>query len=514
MTVKFPVRPRQRAPYNAAVMAAWYNMEQERLRRLSSGAGTPPVVVPDLPTTGLISEWRFDEGSGNTVADQVGSNDIDLTDPPNPNTTWTSRGITTTNGAVWTPNLTNVRTIAQLVKVERSVTSGFVFAGGQAPNTGATAEFVRDGDVWHVGMGAGISPIRRRSTGQGVVQMNHGGWCLVFRELDAQYTDVYAFGGRANTVESGRLASGEIGWMVAYSTQLSDQDREDIYGYVRDLVKGRGIRIDYRDCATTYHCQLIWGQSNADGRALITSLSAPDQAATTPSNVKIAAINANGDEIGTIDDLEMGVNQQDTDPSSDFGPEMGLAWEWEDNEGASGNVLAIFKAAQGSTFLAPSSLAEVSSGGVTWNKDEVETGSMFQQMGIKGWYQVMAELLNNDIGPRLRGILWWQGGQDAQSVNTSLDYDVHVGEFWTELKNHCGGFTGLHMVLYQYYEVTVNVQAAYDEVRADQASFAAANSDVTLVTISDLTFADNVHPDGPGAKTAGERGYTNKGWSV
>ena len=52
---------------------------------LAAMGRSAPIALPD---TGLLADWRFEEGSGTTVADQTGSHTIDLTAAASPNTTW------------------------------------------------------------------------------------------------------------------------------------------------------------------------------------------------------------------------------------------------------------------------------------------------------------------------------------------------------------------------------------------------------------------------------------------
>ena len=63
--------------------------------------------------------------------------------------------------------------------------------------------------------------------------------------------------------------------------------------------------------------------------------------------------------------LGLGTNQQTAAPTTDFGPEMAMAWP---REGQGGLSLYIPKYAQGSTYLASSSTGI--SGTLTWNSGE------------------------------------------------------------------------------------------------------------------------------------------------
>lgn len=478
--------------------------------------GRTAASVPPLHTDGIISEWMFSEGSGSTVADEQGSNAIDLTLPTSPNATWTSTGIATASGLVQTPSITGARTVAFLYKVTRGQTAGFALSGGSASGAGILGDFssyAQDAGTGatHVGVGGGIAPVKFRDTGAGGFQLNRAGWVLCFVQFATGYNTPFGFGGRHSTTTS-RCAAFDIAWAACWNDVLTDSERAAVYDYVRAVMLPRSIYIDYRDCSTVYDGVLLWGQSNADGRALISNLSSGDQSNTTPSNVSIAAIAASNGTDLTVDSLDMGVNQKAVNFDTEFGPEMGAAWQWELNEGASGNVLTICKCSVGSTYLAPSA---ITGGGpnLTWNADELVTNGLLWGGALRHWYDFERSLLASGIGIRLRGLWWMQGEQDATNTIYSADYDVHIGEVWDAVKTYTS-HSDLHMVIARIREEDPLMNAtAATEVRADQSSFAAANSDVTLVDTDSFALkADNVHYNAAGMKALGEAFYSNKGW--
>ena len=174
--------------------------------------GGPVDPWAGIPTDGLVAEWRFSEGTGTAVADEVGSNDIDLTTPTTPNTTWVDGGVRTQSGLIQTPSIT-ARTIAYCHRIDTG--GGFAISGGASSGNGALDDFAQPADTWHIGQHAGVSPVRFRATGDGAEVLIAGGWRVVFRELDISRTSIYGFGGRHSTTTS-RCGDATFAWVAAW----------------------------------------------------------------------------------------------------------------------------------------------------------------------------------------------------------------------------------------------------------------------------------------------------------
>lgn len=472
---------------------------------LGGGGGAAPV--PPLPASGLISEWRFAEGSGNSVNDEVGANDINLALPTTPNFTWQPYGISLAAGLIQTPAITSCRTVAFLYRVGRGEAAGFEFSGGTAGSSdGAQGAYASATYTWLVGSGQGVAPLRKRSNGTFADRINRGGFILLFCEFNAAASNPFGFGGRYGLTSS-RCADFEIMWAAAWSGQLTDQNRSDAYGYVRNLAKLRGKPIDWRDCSTFRNVVALWGQSNADGRAPISGLSGADQARTTPANSFI--LSASGSLGNSLiyppASLTMGTNQQQTLPATDFGPEMGAAWLREDGGGATG--LMFSKTAVGSTYLSPTS-AGVATSGTSWNTAEPVESSLFQN-ALRNWYDLEQYYLSLGIGPRLRGLWWMQGEQDATNTTASAGYQASLQSLYDQAKLYTA-VTGLQAVVARIrdQDPTFN-PTAVAQVRAAQAAFVAANSGfATLIDTDSLALlGDLVHYNAAGMKSLGQAFY-------
>ena len=117
----------------------------------------------------------------------------------------------------------------------------------------------------------------RAANGNGAWENNRGGWKLVVRVLSSAGNVAIGFGGRVSATSS-RVSDFEIIWAAAYSDAPDATKLEELYTAARAIANSKSHKIDWRDCSDYADCVLLWGQSNADGRALVSDLSAGDQA--------------------------------------------------------------------------------------------------------------------------------------------------------------------------------------------------------------------------------------------
>lgn len=476
----------------------------------SGSSAIPPV----LPTSGLLSEWRFAEGSGTTVNDEIGSNDINLSLPTTPNYTWVPTGVDLAAGLVQTPSLTNVKTVCMLYKTTRGATAGFLLSGGPSGSGyGFLEEGAPVGDVQHVAFGAGIRPLRKRtSTGASAYALNRGGWVLLIQEYATTFTSALGLGGRHSTTTS-RCANFSLAWAAVYNTTLDATGRANVLAYAANLVKSRGVYLRTQDAPTQADGVLLWGQSNADGRALISGLSAPDQARTY-TKTYIEAANSATRGTPPIALLSLGTNQIITSPATQFGPEIGLAMDYED----AGHTrdLYICKTAAGNTFIAPSSVGAPVTATNTWHPSSDQNSVMFAHALCRDWYDVEQQALLSGIGVNLKALLWMQGEQDATSTVAAPDSATHQG-YLQDLLNETRTYTArtdLPMIVGRIRDVDPAMNAtAKAAVRAGQAAFVTANPGCVLIdTDSYALNADNVHYNAAGMKSLGQAFHTAVAW--
>lgn len=465
-------------------------------------------AIPEMVTDGLLSEWRFSEGTGSTVADSAGSNDIDLTTPTSPNVSWTAKGVSLASGLVQTPSITGARTVAMLYRVGRNEEAGFILSGGLVSGSGVLGSQIVTTITPHIGVGQGVTPvIRRTSDGRVALRVNRGGWVLLFCEFDTAYNTVLGLGGRHSTTTS-RCADFELAWVAVWDDQLSDAERAQVYDHVRgNYAKPRSIYIDWRDAPTYADTALLWGQSNADGRAKIADLSADDQSKSVSKTFMFSS------NIGTViyppAAFDLGTNQQATAPSTDFGPEMQMAYDRED--AATARQLWLGKTALGSTYLASPSVGSPVTNTNSWNADialDLAPSSLLAQ-ALRDWFDLEQYMLSQGVGPRLRGLCWMQGEQDATGTTFSADYQANLQALYDTAKTYTG-YSNLPVAVGRIRDQDPTFDAtAVSQVRAAQAAFVTANSSVaTLIDTDAMSLAtDDVHYDAAGQKALGSAFY-------
>jgi len=398
-----------------------------------------PIALPDV---GLLADWRFEEGSGSTVADQTGSHAIDLTAAASPNTAWQAYGLSADNGAVQTPVITGVRTVAMLYRANAG-TGGFHHSGPVATNKGilgsaANGASLQLTDTIHIAKGAGIArAYRRDDTGSGAFTLNTGGWQVVFREMASSASGYLTFGGRGRTTTN-RNTAFDLGWAGVYDRALDDTDRARIFAFCRSLLRARGggNYVAFADCPIQADALILWGQSNADGRALIADLSASDQARTYSEAYILQNEFLNATTAFAT--LDLGTNHCDGG-SGYFGAEV--IWANLRQDTPTGRDLYIEKTARGSSFLAPSSDANVATG-ASWSEGELETNAGWWRSALHNHYLAIADALEAGVGLNWRGVVWWQGEQDAMFTSTA---DVHQAEL-TAMVASFDAHTGLDSV--------------------------------------------------------------------
>jgi len=478
----------------------------------ATGASGPAYP---MHTDGLISEWYFDEATGTTARDVRGSNDIvfdaAFQSAYNSTPVWTRRGLMLELDLIQTPSIPSVRTVAILYRVKRNTPTGFLFSGGPSSGHGVTVGSVPLYYDCVIGGGGGVAPIyRRQDVGTGAFRLNRGGWQILFVDLNQAYTSVLGFGGRHGWTEKNptyRSAEYEIAWAACWNDVLTDAERQTVYESVRKLAADRSLLLDWRDASQTYDCALLWGQSNASGRALIANLPSSHINRTHQRHVHIQTGVGLSTDFAGPELLVMGENQTGESAGSQFGPEMGAAWRHEDRDNERVRPLAISKTTRGGMWLAPSGANGVPVA-LTWHPDEVATSAMFG-LALKNWWDLEHRLLGNVIGPRPRAIWWMQGEQDATNATTAANYQTHL----QALKDAFTLYTG-HSPIWVVGRIRDQgpsmVHAA--AVRQGQADFVAANpGEALLIDTDDLVLGDGVHYDADGMKTLGERFYDAMG---
>lgn len=472
-------------------------------------------LLDGFPTTGLQADWEMITDGGVTVRDRFGNNDITLASGSN--ITIRAGFLHTAAGRVITPSFTSATTIVMLVRVPRTTyddvtRTGFLVSCHTNGGVGIQENTMTTTDVVHLGgMQGTIHSVGLDSGGTKHVGIRTGHWRLVFYQPTAAATGIIGFGGR--TTSGSTCADYDIMRASVYTgSALSGADRLAIFNSYRRTAEKYGVALTADDCADSADFVADLGESNCDGRAPISGLSAANQALVTPETL-IMASNASTYAKG-LRQLIIGLNEQATAPTTDFGPAFGLAVACRADAMARYRRLIVGKVGVGGSRLAPSSVGGTATS--TWSPSQT-----IQQPGIiwralEHLYAVQAASLARGIGPRPVGSMFAIGLNDAVNTIYASSDTVYQGylqgfyDFWVTW----GIFpaAGYKMALFRPHTTDpVSNATALANIRSGCALFAAAQSGVTNIdTDAYPKIADNVHWNatamvsnaGPSAKTA------------
>jgi hypothetical protein len=461
------------------------------------GARRGAFVPPEFPTANALALWLFAEGTGATVSDEIGSADINLALPTDPNYTWTAQGISLANGLIQTPSITGAREIVILYRTGFDQTPGFLISGGSGSGTGITQNAVIPAETnRYAGSGYGWRSVAARAdNGTGANELNRGGWGLLSRTMTSAFNTPFGLGGR-HTATTSRCANFEIAMAAVFSAPTTEEQREALLTWARWFGAQRGIYFHKDDAPIKRRVAVVIGESNADGRAKIVDLTAGQQATNYAGRVEIIATNGTTHQTAFAT-LALGTNQQTTAPTTDFGPEIGAALAAH----PSGLPLRIIKAGRGGTYMtgtAVSTPTGAAPAGTSWTPGELPTNAIFFDTMLRRvvWRGLQLSL-NEGIG--WAGIKWglWIGLNDAANTTftvSAADYQARLQAFWDAIKARLPG-TGHELVLFRAHASDPGSNAtALGHVRTASDAFAAANPDVSIVDTDALgRQGDNVH---------------------
>ena len=345
----------------------------------------------------------------------------------------------------------------------------------------------RTNGLWYIGVARGVCPLHQQeSNGWYAYKPNRGTWVLMIHEASSAADSTLCLG--TKTDDTNPTSEMDIAWAGVWSGTLTDAERDQVYLMARKLLRERGKYLDYRDCPTQADVLAQWGQSNAEGRAQITDLTTAEQARTTPANVYISQ-RTNAD----YEPLEMGLNHTSQDVETQFGPEMQISWNAEDN----GHALYIQKYAITGTRLYNVNAAN-------WSLDDSITDGLFHN-AMKNLWQMEADMLNAGIGPRLRGMVWMQGESDAVDATHGAAYgDAFPGwlaKFREQVADsECRIAIGRIRNQWASYDPQgiIDVRAAQDAV---------ADDITTVIDTDSFPLFDTLHYDADGQKSLGDAFY-------
>lgn len=458
-----------------------------------------------FPTSKLVEAYFFDEVNGSIVSGIRGVANIDLTAPTGPNATVTGRSVRLSSGLIQTASLSGVRSQTILYRCDRGGTAGFLISGGANSGTGTQQQGVTVGETHRIA-GFGLDPFQpafRADTGGSCFALNRGGWLVYHREDTAARNSIYGLGGRHSTTTS-RCIDFEINCAFFWNDVLTTAELAAVYRYIRQRAARRGIYLHRQDAPHTSDLYMILGESNADGRSVITDLSAADRALALRHTLIAASTGGSG--LRELDEFELGFNQQASNPTTQFGPEFGVAAQRRSTYLATRGIPAVIaKCGLGGTRLAPSSTGIAVS--TTWNPGELPSGGLFY-LAIRHLHETLQELVGRGIGfnPTVRVGLWI-GLNDATSTiyaSSAAVYQGYLQSFWDALKAQFPGVT-LNLIVYRPHTADPSSNpTAIGNIRTAMADFDTANSDVSVVDTDGLERQpDSVHYNAAASRSMG-----------
>lgn len=476
-----------------------------------------------LPTTGLLAQWLFDEEAGPTVENVInpGTYDIDLDAPAGVNWKRTACGVEMKNFVVQTPVITGYRTIAYLARVGFNDNGSFILNAGANNGSGILGPTIPPNWNVHVGNGYNVHPVFKQeaapNAGSGAIELNRGGWVLVFAELDQAYTQKIGFLGRFNDTLY-RTLDGGMRWGAVWSGLLDADGRQQTYDSVAEWAARHGVTLKYTS-GRIVDGVFVTGESTADSFAPNSTLSAADQAARFPT-VKILPASAAA-HWRTSAELVLGLNQTATPAqiAVGHGPEIGLALAKRAAAATSERELWIGKMAQGSTFLTPSNGLTLPNGvpnaAQSWNPVEwrFSDGFLFAA-AVSHFYRWEQDARLQGVGIEVKLIEWLLGLNDVcllpALIANAATYQAWLQDFYDQFMLYTGlSNVKVHLPRAHTRDPGYNATTGA-RVRAGQAAFAAANP--TLVKMMDTdtlpVIADNVHFTGPAEKTITADGFS------
>lgn len=464
-----------------------------------------------LPSS-VHSLWTFDELTGSSVTDRIGTVNLSLVATGTPTYTWTASGLRLQSGVAEMPSQ-SVRGAFVVYRTTRNASGGFLVSGGPSGSgSGVLEDSVTHTYTHHVGGGFGVhTPTFRASNGTNAFEYNRGGWLLAFVDYGSLAASVLGFGGRHSATTS-RCAMVEIAAAGVFNAALSDTERALIYNVMRRALRPRGIFLSVDDCPARQDVVILHGESNPHGDELLSNFTAGDQALTF-SNVSIQ--NVGSTTVGTNNArpwlLQIGLNQRLTDVAR-AGPEIGLAKRWRANFSTRRRPLVILKATLGSTFMVPVGTGSAIASN-SWSPTDTASASLFYFALLRGLYDMEQALRNEAVGVNICGITQNIGLNDAVNTTNTTDAATYQGyrqAFFTSFL----AFTGLasvRAVIFRTHNADPASNAtALTHVRTAEAALVTANSTTMVLVDTDAygkQVGDAAHFDAAGTMALGEAAY-------
>jgi len=473
---------------------------------------------------GLLCEYFFNEGTGETVYDRSGNGRHIVFDSSHratyggafgTNYSWTKRGLLLRKAMIQSPSLTSTRTVVAVYvplredgsNVQWNVSNNTAINSNHARM--ASGGSTQSTQTVHVGHGGeGVVPLYRDASTNGYA-ISRGGPLMVFSESSAGITGNLGMGGQCNvTADTVRSTQMVCVYFAVYSGTLTSDQRTAIRRALRRSLAVRGIRIDWRDCDTVHAGAFNIGQSNTGNLSISPAdLSAANIAALsfTPNTFILSA--GRRDEatpMATPSEYRAGFNSFPGFRALGMGYEAGMALAHEKANASARRKLAICKVAAGSSNISDATA-------LSWNAS-VPPGTGMLGFALKSWRDLEQHFLNRGEGVRLFAVNTQNGEQEANNTGVAngwpAAYQANMQGIWDKLKEQLL-FDGLKINVGELFPFDTGqsnyTQAGVDAVRAAQTAFVLANADASLVaSAAGLKQADKIHITADNSVSRGE----------
>lgn len=236
---------------------------------------------------------------------------------------------------------------------------------------------------------------------------------------------------------------------------------------------------------------LITGQSNADGRVLLSSLPAPLE------GFRYKELVWSGSTCRMLNASDENNNQLDTSQSGNYSVEMHLS---DYLTAISPRDYYILKSCRGGTALALTG----------------DTNTLNASYGAGGRYelvktrfdQIQSWMEGRDKLYRISHVIMIQGEADADNAAYAANYQTNYQDIYDGWNTHFAAANTDQGSDPKWIDVRLSSSLArpfVSDVNSAKDALAAANTDFTTINTDDLTFSDGVHYDAASIATLGAR---------
>lgn len=277
-----------------------------------------------------------------------------------------------------------------------------------------------------------------------------------------------------------RGLNGEWQECLVWNRVLTLAELDEVHTYINQRY---GLSIPLWSSYTAAPTIWLGGQSNASGRGdrgvSDANIPAEYDAALTGVNVWNGTVTSLvGDAFGTLNvnsyNHMLGENGTPSNAQTYFGPELTLTKEYIDRAGGS---VYLNKFALGSTYLnfhSAASFWHPTTGGLA----QSNTLRMYG-LSMRNWWKSMAIHQAAGRRPDIKGLIWFQGEQDATVEAYANAYSSNGQTLFAELQPELGFAQNLKKLICRIH---INGSETYETaLRSQQAALVAALTNATLI---------------------------------